>query len=92
MQCYNSVDLKQTRRIPEHKGGSLVPQGLLSVLLAYDDSSNTHFFCGKNPILLGTAAECLLHGTCISTSSIKYVHLPVLLDDFERLKNLFLKM
>jgi len=63
-----------------------VPQGLLSVLLAYDDSSNTHFFCGKNPILLGTAAECPLHGTCISTSSIQYVHLPVLLDDFERLK------
>jgi hypothetical protein len=40
----------------------------------------------KNPIFLGTADECLLQGTCITTSSIQYVHLPVLLDDFELLK------
>jgi hypothetical protein len=27
VQYYNSVDLKQSRRIPEHKGGSLLPPG-----------------------------------------------------------------
>jgi len=87
LQCYNSVDLRETRRISEHKGGSLVPQGCCPCCWHMMTEATHIFPVGKilSCLEMGLNSCCRAHALPIQAYSI---FIKVLLDDHEWLKKI----